>query len=243
MTEREMKQRKAAARKARQRKARNRRVLTTVALMLVVCIASIGGTIAWLQDTTTPVVNTFSTSDINIWMTETVNGETKKTTATEGIDNDFFKMVPGTSEPKDPRVVIGAGSEDSWVFLKVTETIEEGHRFNDYIEYEIDANNWSELTGVTPAAGEKIYYCKYSQRDDTDIVIKVLKDEKVSYPTSITKEDMEALQVKPDTSYVPEIPSLSFEAYAVQMATFEDQPLAAYNTLFSSAVPEPDPEG
>ena len=131
MTEREMARRKAAARKerkARARKQRNRRVLMTVALMLVVCVASIGGTIAWLTDSTPAVTNTFSSSDINIWMTETVKkadgtSEVQNTQGGKTIDNTGFQMIPGTYENKDPHVVIGAGSEDSWVFVKVTESI------------------------------------------------------------------------------------------------------------------------
>ena len=92
MTEREMMRKRAAARKERERKARNRRVVLTVALMLVVCIASVGGTIAWLTDQSGSVVNTFSPSDINISLTE------------EGVTLDAdengsksVKMVPGTA--------------------------------------------------------------------------------------------------------------------------------------------------
>ena len=65
----ETKRMSAAQRRARQRKQRNRRIAMTVALVLVVALASIGGTIAWLTDKTDPVVNTFTTADVDIDLT------------------------------------------------------------------------------------------------------------------------------------------------------------------------------
>ena len=95
MTEREMARKKAAARKERERKARNRRVVTTVALMLVVCIVSIGGTIAWLTDTTEPVTNTFSSSGIDVSLVETTPS---------ADDRTKIQIVPGVDISKDPKV-------------------------------------------------------------------------------------------------------------------------------------------
>ena len=43
--------------------------LSVVALVLVLCCA-VGGTLAWLTDTTDPVTNTFTVGDIDIDLTE-----------------------------------------------------------------------------------------------------------------------------------------------------------------------------
>ena len=54
---------------------------------LIVC-ATVAGTLAWLTDTTDPVVNTFTVGDINITLTE--------------CENLDLKMVPGQPIRKDP---------------------------------------------------------------------------------------------------------------------------------------------
>ena len=58
---------------------------------LIVC-ATVAGTLAWLTDTTDPVVNTFTVGDINITLTESKN-----------LD---LKMVPGRTITKDPKVTV-----------------------------------------------------------------------------------------------------------------------------------------
>ena len=61
-------------------------VALLLALTLVLGVVA-GGTIAWLTDTTTPVKNTFTTSDITVNLEET-----KGTNITDGKS---FQMVPG----------------------------------------------------------------------------------------------------------------------------------------------------
>lgn len=189
MTEREMKQRRAAARKARARKARNRRVVMTVALMLVVCIASVGGTIAWLQDTSAPVVNTFSPSSIGIDLTETVPA------------NRTAKMVPGINIAKDPTVKIDANSEACWVFVKIEET----ENFRNFMSYEV-ADGWTALDATNHPG---VYF--RMQQETTEVVsYPVIKDNKVKVLDTVTKQMMDALTVETQ-------PELTFTAYAIQM--------------------------
>ena len=112
-----------------------------------------------------------------------------------------FQMVPGCTIEKDPIVTVTKGSEDAWVFVKVDESA----HLKDYINYEIDANNWKLVPGET-----NVYYTKYESRDDVDISIKVLKDCKVTVKEEVTKAMMDALQAEAD------YPTLSFKAYACQ---------------------------
>ena len=62
-----------------------------LAVVLIVGI-SVGGTLAWLTDTTTPVTNTFTVGDINITLAES--------------ENLNLKMVPGNTITKDPKVTV-----------------------------------------------------------------------------------------------------------------------------------------
>ena len=225
MTEREIARKKEAARRARrerERKARNRRVVLTVCLMLAVCVASIGGTIAWLQDTSGAVVNTFSPSDINISLTE------------EGVvlDNDgdgakTVKMVPGDVIDKQVEVEVTAGSEPCWVFVKVAES----STLDTYIDYAI-AEGWTQYEGTTD-----VYYRKAGSIGEDGTVTLVGSDAKwsvigynvttgegetavttfnkdqVLVKTTVTKDKMNELNADNAT-----LPSLTFRAAAVQMA-------------------------
>lgn len=111
----ETKRMSAAQRRARQRKQRNRRIAMTVALVLVVALASIGGTIAWLTATTGSVVNTFTVGDIDITLTE------KGATLTNNVYGQNFDFVPGDTITKEPQVTVTAGSEACYLFIHVAE--------------------------------------------------------------------------------------------------------------------------
>ena len=190
MTEREIARRKEAARKECERKARNRRIALTMCLLLVVCVASIGGTIAWLTDFTDTVQNTFTSSDVDIEL-----AETKPV-------NKIAKMVPGIDIAKDPTVKVLADSEVCWVFVK----IEESANFDDFMTYEVDTA-WTALSGV-----DGVYYCEVADTD-SDQSFAVLKNNQVAVKDTVTKALMDAVT---DANK----PTLSFTAYAIQKEGF-----------------------
>ena len=77
----------------------------TLLLSLVLAVAmGIGGTLAWLTAKTEAVKNTFTVGNINITLTETTTN---------------YKMVPGQTIAKDPKVTVKAGSEACWLFVKI----------------------------------------------------------------------------------------------------------------------------
>ena len=165
----EMKKRKmsAAQRRARKRKIRNRRIAMTVALVLVVALAYVGGTIAWLTATTTPVTNTFTVGNIDIALAETTSN---------------YKMVPGNTIAKDPTVTVKANSEACWLFVK----IEESDNLKSYIDYSV-AEGWTALTGVTG-----VYYREVAATT-TDTAFSVLTSDQVTVKNTVTKADMDAI--------------------------------------------------
>ena len=109
-----------------------------VAALLLFCV--VGGTIAWLKTQTDAVVNTFTAGDIDITLTET--------------DREY-KMVPGTTIAKDPKVTVEADSEDCWLFVKVDKT----DNFDSFMTYAI-ADGWEALSGE-----DGVYYREVKTTD------------------------------------------------------------------------------
>lgn len=140
--------------------------ISVVAVALVACFA-IGGTLAWLADSTQTVTNTFTVGDIDITLEETT-GET-------------YKVTPGTDLEKDPKVTVLANSEACWLFVKV-----EAANWDEGLGYAI-ADGWTELDGV-----ENVYYRQVAADEDNQEFF-VLKNNEVTVSTDLTKADLEAM--------------------------------------------------
>lgn len=157
--------------------------ISIVAVALVLCCA-IGGTLAWLTDKTGPVTNTFTVGDINIDLAETTSD---------------YKMVPGNTIAKDPKVTVEAGSEACWLFVKVTKS----GNFDQFLTYEM-ADGWTQYEGTTDVWYRTVPASNANQE------FEVLKDSKVTVKGTVTKEMM--------TSSDFTNPTLTFKAAAVQTA-------------------------
>ena len=171
----------------RARKSMGRKALVVLSLMMVLAVAAVGGTLAWLTDSTQEVKNTFTTSDIEITLTES-----------ENLD---LKMVPGFTITKDPKVTVKAGSEACWLFVKV----EKSDNLDSFISYTVDSS-WTALDGVTG-----VYYREVAATTaDTDF--PVLTSNQVTVKKEVTKSQMEALKAENAVQ-----PTLTFTAYATQL--------------------------
>ena len=115
-----------------------------------------------------------------------------------------YKMVPGTPIPKDPKVIVNADSEDCWLFVKV----EKSDDFDNFMICTL-AGGWTEL----PSA-PGVYY-REVKTSDTVQEFSVLANDQVSVKNTVTKV---MLNVLTEDSY----PTLTFTAYAVQQAGFDD---------------------
>ncbi len=188
-------------------------IVAVVALVLVLCCA-MGGTLAWLVDSTTEVKNTFTFGDINIDLSES-----------EDLN---LKMIPGNPIHKDPTVTVKTGSEACWLFVKVNES----NNFDDFMTYAI-AEGWTFFN--TTATGDEIDtdtndgYVIYRQVDDTigeqqNTNFAVLNKNEVLVKNTVTKDMLNA------EDFVE--PTLTFTAYAVQQdnLTLEQ----AYNQAFNA---------
>lgn len=164
-------------------------LIVALAVMLVVGCA-VGGTLAWLTDTTGPVVNTFTVGNIDIDLAETTTD---------------YKMVPGATISKDPKVTVKSGSEACWLFVQVTES----DNLGSFISYTVDSN-WTALSGVSG-----VYYREVAAAT-ADVEFSVLTNNQVTVKNSVTKDMMDAITNQSATD-----PTLTFKAYAVQKAGFD----------------------
>lgn len=168
-------------------------LFTLAAVLLIGC--SVGGTLAWLTANTDAVKNTFTVGNINITLTET-----KKD----------FKMVPGCTIAKDPKVTVETGSEACWLFVKIAESA----NLDDFITYTVvtGENGWTALTDADNdgIADDGVYYRQVPAPTAADTTFSVLKDDEVTVLDTVTKEMMNGLTI---TTY----PTLTFTAYACQL--------------------------
>lgn len=165
----------------------------TLALFLalaLVLVGIIGGTMAWLTDTTDEVVNTFTDSDIDITLAETTGED--------------YKMVPGYTISKDPKVKVLKGSEKCYLFVK----LEKSENFDSFLTYEI-ATGWTQLTDAEGKNVDGVYY-RTVEASDADQEFEVLANNQVTVKgEGVTKEMMNALT---EQTY----PKLTVTAYASQ---------------------------
>lgn len=174
-----------------------------LALTLVFALAlalGIGGTVAWLTAQTDSVVNTFTVGDINITLAET--------SSNQDTDNDpntnSYKMVPGATITKDPKVTVLKNSEACWLFVKV----EKSTNFGTFMEYEM-ADGWTLVDGQTD-----VYYRTVAATSTADATFSVIKNDSITVKSTVTKEMLTASTF---TS-----PSLKITAYAIQSANLAD---------------------
>ena len=152
--------------------------------MIVVCV--VGGTLAWLTAETSDVKNTFTTSDVSITLEETKGGNNKE-----------FKMIPGYTIDKDPKVTVLAGSEKCYLFVKV----DKSENFDTFMTYDM-ADGWTAL-GV-----DGVFY-RVVDTAAANQEFGILKNDQVTVSGDVTKTMLNGLNA--DT-----YPTLTFTAYACQ---------------------------
>lgn len=161
---------------------RKGKFITRLAVLLSLMLVSVGTTLAVLSSTSGPVTATFVIGDIDLALEETA-----------GTD---YKLLPGTVITMDPRVTVGSGSVDCWLFVRLNRT----NDADGYLDYAI-ADGWTSLDGY-----DGVYYRSVSDVGE-DAVFPVIKDDSVTVKDTLTKEKLQAITDKP---------RLTVTAYAVQ---------------------------
>lgn len=184
-------------------------------IALIVCLTliigcAIGGTIAWLTDTTKAVTNTFTAGDVDIDLTETWNTDAD---GNGSLESWTAKMIPGASYTKDPVVSVTANSEDCWLFVKFEEK-------NDAKTYLVYTSTLTTDNGWTQGDGTKIptnvWYRKVLASDTTRSWHLLANDTVQINGETVTKANMSTAD---DAQLV-------YTAYACQSASFTDPALA-----------------
>ena len=158
------------------------KLLIIIAALLCAVTAVAGVTVALLTSVAGPVENVFTIGNITISLTETTG--------------DSYQLIPGKTVEKNPKVLVKGGSEDCWLFIKVTKS----QGFDDYVTSVIDSD-WTHLGGY-----DGVYYRKVI-RSGADQEFSILDGDAITVREDLTEEKMSAILV---------FPKINFEAYAIQ---------------------------
>ena len=185
----------------------NKKIIATVGACALCLGLGVAGTLAWLTDKTESVTNTFTTSNVDITLTETTGSN--------------YQMIPGFTITKDPKVTVSAGSEDCYLFVK----LEESDNYSAYLENYKISDGWKQLkNGETDVDG--VYYREVESNDTSDQPFYVLKNNQLTVKSSVTKADMEAID---DSSDATSEPTLTVKAYATQLYKTNNEKMDVYN--------------
>ena len=100
-------------------KTKSKALLLTLCAVLLVA-ASVLGTMAYLTSSA-EVKNTFTVGKVEIKLDEAkVNADGIPVEGADRVTANSYKLMPGNTYTKDPTVTVKAGSEESYVRMKVT---------------------------------------------------------------------------------------------------------------------------
>ena len=181
-----------------------KRTLALILALVLVFGAAVGGTIAYLTDTTGPITNTFTVGDIgDLTLTENTG--------------DSYTIIPGANISKDPVVAYASDTNNDvavYVFVKVAapdwtvaadnKTYTKSTKSADpALSFTID-NSW---TYLTKDGSDYIYYAAVNAA--TDFSASVISGNSITVSAGIVDGEIESLTG-----------SLTFAAYAIQQAGF-----------------------
>lgn len=125
-----------------------KKVFVTVLCAAALVVASVLGTMAYLtsQDA---VENTFTVGKVAITLDEAkVTDAGDPVVGADRVKTNTYKLIPGHEYTKDPTVHVTAGSEDSWLFVKVVDEIA-GIEADTTVAAQMAANGWTAVEGET----------------------------------------------------------------------------------------------
>ena len=179
-----------------------------MAFVLVIA-GTVGVTLALLTDKTDPIKNTFTIGKVEITLTETTGNS--------------YKLVPGTTVNKDPKVTVDAGSEACYLFVK----LDKSDNFGDFLTYSM-AEGWTQLKDKDDKDVLGVYY-RIVATSSKDTTFSVLSNDQVKVKETVTKEDM--------TSDDYSNPTLTVTAYATQLYKANNtqfEPYEAWEKVYST---------
>lgn len=128
------------------------RTLLSLCLAVVLVLTAVLGTIAYMTASDS-VTNTFTVGSFaKPEPTDPAHPEKLKEYIEESNWVDNSKLVPGSSIPKDPKVGIGTGSEEAWVYVYIKNNLVTAS--GNEVTFKLNGG-WEavDATEVTPGSG------------------------------------------------------------------------------------------
>lgn len=200
---------------------RTKKILVTLLCAVLLVTGTVAVTVAYLTSSTGVVTNTFTVGKVEITLDEADVTEYGVETVNPRDVANTYKLIPGHEYIKDPTVHVVKGSEECWLFVKVTNGISEieaaqdtmkadGTSYNT-IAKQMENNDW-----VVLDESEGVYYYKTTVNAlnaSANIDKVVFGEFMVKGNAVLTDEDGNAL-------YSTNTP-ITIDAYAVQADGFD----------------------
>lgn len=167
-------------------------IILVIAVLLIGC--TVGGTLAWLIATTTPVQNTFVAGDIGDLDLDETTG-------------DKYIIIPGTEITKNPVVTFSGNNIKAYVFLKVDAPAWTVITTDTTHTYTMGSNEMSWVLKGWTVLEPGVYYKAVDP--NANETWHLIDGDKITVSSSITKDTIESFES-----------SVSFTAYAIQQEGF-----------------------
>ncbi len=215
-----------------------------IALLLAAALligGAVGGTVAYLTRKTETVKNVFTFGNVGIL---TLTESNDDGTATGNADEYQYTVIPGAGINKDPKVTYtvsdnadndNVADNDVAVYLFVKMDIKGWTTNNNLtftasttnipvaMSFEIDATNWTYLTNDGTSY---VYYKPLNEKTGMSAtsILKAQNSATITVNSAIKETEIQSLA---------ESLGIDFTAYAIQQATFNNSPSAAWTACKS----------
>ena len=181
---------------------------TKKALLLALCavllvVSTVFATLAYLTTEVKVVKNTFTVGEIEIILDEAKVTEYGVVEGTTRVIENTYKLMPGHEYTKDPTIHVAKGSEECYLFVKITDDIV-AIQDNTTVATQMAANGWTKL-----ADEENVYYLNKTidaRKATADIDVPVFATFKIKGDADVASYDGKTITV---------------QAYAIQADGFD----------------------
>lgn len=186
---------------------------------LALVTASVMGTMAYLQSSDS-VNNTFIVGNVNITLDEAKtndNGDGTVVVDAGRVKTNNYKLMPGHTYTKDPIIHVDADSEDCYLFVTVSDDIEDLEDETTVAE-QIKANNWKVVE-----SDEANHYTVYVYAEDEDSKTAVAGGTDVPVFANFKIQDNVSAN---ELNHYSAGKTLTVNGYAIQKDGLEDKEVA-----------------
>ena len=200
---------------------KNKKLLVLVALFLAVF--AVGGTLAYLTDTTEEKTNTFTFGKVDISLSEPTWDTTGKTAAAD--------MAPGVEVDKDPTIKVETNSKNAFVFAKVTIPTGTAGGEDDQELFTVGTlgTGWTEVTSTLGITTKGVHVYAYGT---TSAMTSVAKDTTLPAIFSKIKANANLTETEIPNYQTDRKADVVVNAYAIQAEGLgATTPVAAWTAL------------